>query len=242
MIQTEHLGFSYPQGEKVLQDLSFGIRPGEAVGLVGANGAGKSTLLKLLVGLVSGYEGQVRVLGMPLEKKNLAAIRARAGYVFQDADSQLFTHTVYDDIAFAPRNYGYSKEEVEERAARAMEKTGTAYLRDKPVYQMSGGEKRLVSIATILSMDPELILMDEPEAALDPRNRRRLIRLLHELPQTRIIASHDLDMILDTCSRVILMGKGRIAADGPAEQILTDRKLLETYDLELPLSMQKKEY
>ncbi len=238
MIRAEHLYFSYDQETPILQDLSFSIEKGETVGLVGANGAGKSTLLKLLVGLAGGYEGRLQVGGLAVEKKNLPAIRAKIGYVFQDADSQLFMNTVYDDLAFGPRNYGFSAEEVEARVQRAMEETGTQHLRNKPIYQMSGGEKRLVAIATILAMEPEVILMDEPEASLDPRNRRRLIRLLNELTPARFIASHDLDMILDTCSRVILMSHGTIAADGPAREILTDRALLEAHDLELPLRLQ----
>ena len=238
MIQLENVSFGYLKDTKVLEDISFSLERGESVGLVGANGAGKSTLLKLLVGLVDRYEGTALVGGLSLEKKNLPAIRAKTGFVFQDSDSQLFNNTVYDDIAFAPRNYGFSAEEVDEKVRSAMEKTGTTYLKDKPVYQMSGGEKRLVSIATILSMEPELILMDEPEAALDPRNRRRLIHLLNELTPAKLIASHDLDMIMDTCKRTVLMSGGRIVADGPTEEILRDRELLENNGLELPLRLQ----
>ena len=239
MIQLENIAFGYSSEKRMLENVSLSVSAGQSVGLVGANGAGKSTLLKLLVGLVSGYDGTARVCGKELTRKNLPLIRQRVGYVFQDADSQLFSNTVYDDIAFGPRNYGFSAEEVDRKVQEAMKKTGTLHLKDKPVYQMSGGEKRLVSIATILSMEPDLILMDEPEAALDPKNRRLLIHLLNDLPQARIIASHDLDMILDTCERTILMSHGRLAADGPTHEILTDQTLLEENGLELPLRLQK---
>ncbi len=238
MIDLNQVGFAYKENIPVLQDISLSIEAGASVGLVGANGAGKSTLMKLLVGLLKPTSGQVRICGLDVEKKNLAEIRRRIGYVFQDADNQLFMSTVYEDIAFGPLNYGLPKEEVERKVQAAMEQTGTTHLKDQPVYQMSGGEKRLVSIATILAMEPDCILMDEPEAALDPRNRRRLIELLKTLKPAKLIASHDLDLILDTCDRVILMSHGRIVADGPAQEILRDEKLLVEHDLELPLRLQ----
>ncbi len=238
MIDLNQVGFAYKENIPVLQDISLSIEEGASVGLVGANGAGKSTLMKLLVGLLKPTSGQVRICGLDVEKKNLAEIRRRIGYVFQDADNQLFMSTVYEDIAFGPLNYGLPKEEVERKVQAAMEQTGTTHLKDQPVYQMSGGEKRLVSIATILAMEPDCILMDEPEAALDPRNRRRLIELLKTLKPAKLIASHDLDLILDTCDRVILMSHGRIVADGLAQEILRDEKLLVEHDLELPLRLQ----
>lgn len=238
MIDLNQVGFAYKENIPVLQDISLSIEEGASVGLVGANGAGKSTLMKLLVGLLKPTSGQVQICGLDVEKKNLAEIRRRIGYVFQDADNQLFMSTVYEDIAFGPLNYGLPKEEVERKVQAAMEQTGTTHLKDQPVYQMSGGEKRLVSIATILAMEPDCILMDEPEAALDPRNRRRLIELLKTLKPAKLIASHDLDLILDTCDRVILMSHGRIVADGPAQEILRDEKLLVEHDLELPLRLQ----
>lgn len=238
MIDLNQVGFAYKENIPVLQDISLYIEASASVGLVGANGAGKSTLMKLLVGLLKPTSGQVRICGLHVEKKNLAEIRRRIGYVFQDADNQLFMSTVYEDIAFGPLNYGLPKEEVERKVLAAMEQTGTTHLKDQPVYQMSGGEKRLVSIATILAMEPDCILMDEPEAALDPRNRRRLIELLKTLKPAKLIASHDLDLILDTCDRVILMSHGRIVADGLAQEILRDEKLLVEHDLELPLRLQ----
>lgn len=238
MIDLKQVGFAYRAGVPVLQNIDLHIDAGTSVGLVGANGAGKSTLMKLLVGLIRTTEGQVLVGGRPVDKKNLPEIRRKIGYVFQDADNQLFMSTVYEDIAFGPLNYGLSKEAVDAKVQAAMEQTGTAHLKDQPVYQMSGGEKRLVSIATILAMEPDCILMDEPEAALDPRNRRRLIELLNTLQPAKLIASHDLDLILDTCERTILMSHGRIVADGPTDQILRDEPLLLANDLELPLRLQ----
>lgn len=171
-------------------------------------------------------------------KKNLSAIRKNIGYVFQDADSQLFMSNVYEDLAFAPRNYGLSESEVEERVQKALEMVHIEHLKDKQVYKMSGGEKKLVSIATILTMMPDVILMDEPSVALDPKNRRNLIHILNGFRQLKIIASHDLDMILDTCSRVILMSDGKIIRDGDVKEILFDKELLEAHGLELPFCMQ----
>ena len=148
--------------------------------------------------------------------------------------------TVYEDVAFAPRNYGLSEEEVDRRVQSALEAVHIAHLKDKPIYQLSGGEKKLVSIATILSMTPDIILMDEPSVALDPQNRRNLIRVLNEFNHLKIIASHDLDFIWDTCKRVILMAEGQIIADGPVEEILRNQELLEKNGLELPLSLSRR--
>lgn len=239
-IDVENLNFGYEKGKEVLKNISFHAGETDSIGLVGANGVGKSTLLKLLVGLDLGFEGSIRVEEIPVQKETLPQIREKIGYVFQDSDSQLFMATAYQDIAFAPRNYGLPEDEVERRANRALEMTGITHLRDKQIFKMSGGEKKLVSIATILSMTPDIILMDEPSVALDPKNRRNLIRILNSYSHLKIIASHDLDMILDTCKRTILMADGEIICDGPTEKILSDRDLLETNGLELPLCMQRR--
>ncbi len=236
-IDVEGLSFSYEGGVPVLQDIGFHVGENEAVGLIGANGVGKSTLLKLLVGLDLGFSGSIRVSEVPLEKRTLPKIREKIGYVFQDADAQLFMTTVGEDVAFAPRNYGLPEDEVEKRVTAALEKVHIPHLRDKAVYKLSGGEKKLASIATILSMTPDIILMDEPSVALDPRNRRNLIHVVNEFDHLKIIASHDLDFIWDTCGRVILMNGGRIIRDGKAEEILSDKELLEENGLELPLSL-----
>ncbi|MGN0142305.1 MAG: energy-coupling factor ABC transporter ATP-binding protein [Roseburia sp.] len=236
-LAVEHLNFAYEKKETVLRDLCFSAEGEQAIGIIGANGAGKSTLLKILVGLNSGFEGRVLVDELELEQKNLAEIRRRIGYVFQDSDSQLFMTTVEEDVAFAPRNYGFPEAEVQRRVQGALAEVGISALAKKPVYKLSGGEKKLASIATVLSMEPEFLLMDEPSAALDPKNRRNLIGVLNRLKCLKVIASHDLDFIWDTCGRVLVIGDGTVAADGIPGEILTDESLLTEYGLELPLSI-----
>ena len=238
MIEFRHVSFGYDSARAVLDDLSFTIRDGESVGLIGANGAGKSTVMKLLTGLVSG-EGDVLVDGVRVEKKSLGQIRKKLGFVLQNSDNQMFMPTVYEDMIFAPLNYMLSRREADERVDAVLQQLGLSELKHRYNHKLSGGEKRMAAIATILAMEPEVILMDEPTSALDPNNRRIVINTIRSLPETRIITSHDLDMILDTCERVILLSGGRIAADGRAEEILRDRKLLEENRLELPLRLQK---
>lgn len=236
-IDVEDVSFSYEAAHPILKNITFSVHENESIGLIGANGVGKSTLLKLLVGIELGFSGSIRVEEIPLEKKTLAKVREKIGYVFQDSDSQLFMTTVGEDVAFAPRNYGLPEDEVERRVVSALEKVHIAHLREQAVYKLSGGEKKLASIATILSMTPDVILMDEPSVALDPKNRRNLIRILNEFDHLKLIASHDLDFIWDTCSRVILMNEGEIVSDGEKEKLLRDQKLLEENGLELPLSL-----
>ena len=238
-IDVENVSFGYEKENEILRQVSFHAAETDSIGLIGANGVGKSTLLKLLVGLNLDFTGSIRVEEIPVEKHTLAQIRSKIGYVFQDSDSQLFMSTAYEDIAFAPRNYGLPEEEVARRVEQALAMTGIAHLRDKQIYKMSGGEKKLVSIATILSMTPDIILMDEPSIALDPKNRRNLIGILNSFSHLKIIASHDLDLILDTCGRTILMAEGRIIRDGATGDILRDKELLEEYGLELPFCLQQ---
>lgn len=238
-IQIEHVSFAYEKAHMVLDDINIEAKGSESIGLLGANGVGKSTLLKMLVGLNLDFQGRILVDGIPVEKKTLPEVRQKIGYVFQDSDSQLFLSTAYEDIAFGPRNYGVPEEEVEKRVSRALELTGISHLKDRQTYKMSGGEKKLVSIATILSMEPEIILMDEPSIALDPQNRRNLINILNSFHQLKIIASHDLDMIWDTCERTILMADKRIICDGDTKEILSNRELMEENGLELPLRLMK---
>lgn len=245
-IAMRHVSFSYktPLAQNkntfdgtVLHDVTFSVSEGESIGLVGANGVGKSTLLKLIVGLADDFSGEIQVGEILVEKKMLALVREKIGYIFQDSDSQLFMSTVYDDVAFGPRNYGISEQEVHRRVDEALQKVGVFDLKYRHSYELSGGQKKLVSIATILSMLPEIILMDEPSTALDPKNRRNLIHLLNSFGHVKIIASHDLDFIWDTCGRTILMSGGRIIKDGLTQEILTDQALLEQHGLELPLSL-----
>ena len=232
------ISFAYEKEKEILSDITFHVKEREAVGLIGANGVGKSTLLKILVGLNLGFTGTVTIDGILLEKRSLPEIRAKLGFVFQDSDSQLFMNTVYEEIAFAPRNYELSEAVIKERVEKAMEMTGIAGLEEKPIYHLSGGEKKLVSIASVLSMQPDIMLLDEPSIALDPRNRRRLIGLLNRMDCVKLIASHDLDLIMDTCRRTLLLADGRLIKDGPTEEVLTDAELLEEYGLELPLGLQ----
>ena len=235
MISFENVSFAYEAGEPVINDLSFRIEDGEAVGLIGANGAGKSTVMKLLLGLVSG-EGRIMVDDTEVTRENLAKIRQKLGFVLQNSDNQMFMPTVYEDMMFAPLNYMVSREDAEKRVDEVLDRLGLQYLKHKYNHKISGGEKRMAAIATILAMEPDAILMDEPTSALDPYNRRVVINTIRELPQTKLITSHDLDMIMDTCDRVILISDGRLAADGDAKTILSDKELLEANHMELPLS------
>lgn len=237
-IEMKDVNFSYQKGRQVLYDINISVERGKSTGLIGANGAGKSTLLKLLVGLINGYEGTIEVLGQPVEKKNLTDIRKKVGYVFCDSESQLFMSTVYEDVAFGVRNYGYSEEIVQKKVMEALHKVNIENLKDRQIYRMSGGQKKLASIATILSMEPEIVLFDEPTIALDPKNRRNLIGVLNGMSETKIIASHDLDMILDTCEETILLSEGKLICKGKTEDILKNKELLEEHDMELPLCMQ----
>lgn len=237
MIEFQNVSFSYNGADPVVQDLSFSIHRGETVGLIGANGAGKSTIMKLLLGLLNG-KGEITVDGLPLNKQNIPAIRQKIGFVLQDSDNQMFMPTVYQDMIFGPRNYGLSKEETDQRVDTVLHQLGLTELKHRYNHKISGGEKRMAAIATILAMEPETILMDEPSTALDPVNRRIVINTINQLPQTKLIASHDLDLILDTCQRVILLSHGRIVADGDAETILRDKSLLEANRMELPFCLQ----
>ncbi len=239
ILKIQDLHFSYEKGEEVLRGVNLTAHDGESIGIIGANGIGKSTLMKLLVGLYLNYTGTLEVAGHPVDKKNLSHVREHIGYVFQDSDSQLFLSTVEDDVAFGPQNYDLSDEEVEKRVREALEKVHITALRKRQNYKLSGGEKKLAAIATILAMEPDIIIMDEPSIALDPRNRRNLIGVFNELKVLKIVTSHDLDFILDTCERVVLLDEGRIIADGKAEDILRDRELLESHGLELPLSFSR---
>lgn len=236
MIEFKNVSFSYEKGITVLDGISFRIGPGESVGLIGANGSGKSTLLKILPGLIS-CEGEVLVKDIPVNSKTLADIRRIIGFVIQNSDNQMFMPRVIDDMTFGLVNYGMTKEKAAERAEAVLEQLDLSYLKERYNHKISGGEKRMAAIATVLAMEPEILVMDEPTVSLDPFNRRSVINVINSLPQTKLIASHDLDMILETCQRVILISGGKIAADGRCEDILRDKALLESCRLELPLSL-----
>ena len=237
MIEFEHVSFAYEKNNPVINDMSFRIERGESVGLIGANGAGKSTIMKLLLGLASG-DGRISVDGTEVNSENLSKVRKKMGFVLQNSDNQMFMPTVYEDMMFAPLNYMVSREDAEKRVDEVLRSLDLTELKYKYNHKISGGEKRMAAIATILAMEPEVILMDEPTSALDPYNRRIVINTIKGLEQTKIITSHDLDMILDTCERVILISKGSVVADGAAEKILSDKALLEKHRMELPLGKQ----
>jgi cobalt/nickel transport system ATP-binding protein len=238
MIHTERLTVSYNPGDGVpaLGEISLSVSPGERAALIGANGAGKSTLLLALIGILSPSAGEIILGGVRAEKKTLGELRRIAGMTWQNPEDQLFMPTVYEDVAFGPRNYGWDEGEIRVRAEAVLARLGIAHLRDRLSHRLSGGEKRLAALAGILVMEPALLLLDEPSSFLDPRSRRRLITILDALPQTMLIATHDLDLALDLCPRVILLREGRIRADGAAEDILGDAPLLDECGLEPPLS------
>ncbi|WP_346898662.1 ABC transporter ATP-binding protein [Clostridium sp. UBA7503] len=237
-LEVSNLHFSYPDGHVAVKNISFTIHHGESVGIIGANGAGKSTLLMLLMGVLFPNNGEVVIGDVDVTKKTLPLIRQKLGMVFQDPDDQLFMTTVYDDVAFGPRNYNFDEKEVEIKVARALELVGISHLKDRAPFKLSSGEKRAAAIASVLSMEPDVLVMDEPTAALDPKSRRRLINLLKGFQHTKIITSHDLDMIFDTSKRVIVIKEGEIAADGNTVDILSNADLLNDCGLEIPLSLQ----
>lgn len=238
LVEVKDLEYVYPDGQRALEGVSFRITHGEAVGIVGANGAGKSTLLLHLIGALFPKAGSVRVGDLPVVKETLPQIRRSVGMIFQDPDDQLFMPTVGEDVAFGPLNQGLPRPEVEQRVVQALETVGALHLKDRPPYRLSGGEKRTAAIATVLAMAPDILVMDEPSAALDPASRRKLITLLAGFKHTKIIATHDLDLILDLCERTIVLSKGRILADGPTLEIFSDEDLLKRSNLEKPFRMQ----
>jgi len=237
IIEINDLEYTYPDKTKALSGLSFKILHGESVAIVGANGAGKSTLLSHLIGILVPTKGTVRIGDYPLTKQTLTQIRRCVGMVFQNSDDQLFMPTVFEDVAFGPLNLGLPLEEVEKRVMSALEKVGAAHLRDRPPYKLSSGQKRSVAIASVLAMLPDILVMDEPTSGLDPQARRQLIKLLQTFTHTKIIATHDLDLVLELCERTIVLSDGLIIADRPTLQIFSDDTLLAQAHLEKPLRM-----
>lgn len=234
IVRTSQVSYTYPDGTHALRGINFEARHGEAIALVGGNGAGKSTLLLTLCGALAPTSGEIRIGGIPVVKKNLPAIRKSVGMVFQNPDDQLFMPTVLEDVCFGPLNMGMPDRDALEHAQRALETVGLWDIRDKASHRLSGGEKRGAAIASVLSMEPDVLVMDEPSTHLDPLSRRKMIQFLQGFIHTRIIATHDLAMVLDLCPRIILMHEGQIVADGCTEDIFHDRELLESCRLEQP--------
>jgi cobalt/nickel transport system ATP-binding protein len=227
---VHRLSYTYPDGKIALQDIDLQLFPGEKTALVGANGAGKSTLLLHLNGVLAGA-GEIRVAGLELNKHTIGQVRARVGLVFQNPDDQLFSSTVFEDVAYGPIYQGLSKAVIEERVLQALAAVHMQDYAPQNPYHLSGGEKKRIAIATVLSMQPQILVFDEPTAGLDPRSRRELISLLHELPQTMLIATHDMALVEQLTPRVIVLNRGRVAADGPTAAILKDEPLLLENDL-----------
>ena len=236
IVELNNLHFSYPDGTRALKDISMEILSGESVGIVGPNGAGKTTLMLHLNGYFTG-DDHVLIDGLPVRKENLSQIRQNVGIVFQEPDIQLFMLTVFDDVAFGPLNMGLNEEEVKERVLRALAQVNMSGYEKRAPYHLSGGEKRAAAIATVLAMNPKILVMDEPTSNLDPRTRRQVINLLKGFEMTKIIASHDLEMILEICPRTIVMDSGSVITDAQTEKIFSDSELLEKHGLEKPLSL-----
>ncbi|MEI6562287.1 MAG: ABC transporter ATP-binding protein [Verrucomicrobiota bacterium] len=237
LVEARDLGFTYPDGTEALRGVTFRITHGESVAIVGGNGAGKSTLVQHFNGYLMATKGEVRIGDFPLTRETLAAVRRTVGLVFQDPDDQLFMSTVFDDVAFGPLHFGLPPAVVEERAVAALERVGMLHLRERPPHKLSGGEKRAVSIATALAMAPDILVMDEPSSNLDPRGRRRLIHLLRTFDHTKILVSHDLELVVELCPRVLVLDGGTVVADGCTAEIFADEAFMLAHGLERPHSL-----
>ena len=230
-VEVTGLRFAYPDGVEALRGVNLAIRRGEKEALLGPNGAGKSTLLLHLNGILRG-KGQVRIDGVPLRADNLAQVRSRVGLVFEDPDDQLFSPTVLEDVAYGPLYMGLPREEVAERARRALAQVGMTGFEERSPHRLSLGQKKRIAIATVLSMEPAILALDEPTASLDPRARRELIHLLRDLPQTMIVSTHDIPLVRDLLPRTVVMDGGVIVADGETQAILSDATLLAAHGLD----------
>jgi cobalt/nickel transport system ATP-binding protein len=233
ILTVESLSYSYPDGQPALREVSLVLYRGEKVAVVGPNGAGKSTLMLHLNGILSGH-GKVEIAGMPVTRPNLPVIRARVGLVFQNPDDQLFSPTVYEDVAFGPLHMGLPEAEIHTRVASALAQVGMSHFAERLSHHLSVGEKKRIAIATVLSMNPEILVLDEPTSGLDPRARRSLMRLLSELPLTMLAATHDMRLVRELFPRMVIMDEGRVVADGPTVELLNDEALLEAHGLEKP--------
>jgi cobalt/nickel transport system ATP-binding protein len=241
-LSTQHLSHRYADGRVALDDVSFAVGPGECVALVGPNGAGKTTLFLRLCGVLSGKPGQASVCGLdPADPAHRKKLPETVGVVFQNPDDQLFSPTVFDDVAFGPLNLGATPDEARSRAREALAAVGLPDAGDRVPFQLSGGDKRRAALAGVLAMRPAVLLLDEPSAYLDPRGRRDLIGLLPTLPGTKLIATHDLDLVLDICPRVIVLDGGKLVADGPACELLADPELIDKHGLEVPYRLRRGE-
>ncbi|GAB4148817.1 MAG: ABC transporter ATP-binding protein [Candidatus Promineifilaceae bacterium] len=235
VIAVQDLTFAYADGHVALRHVSVNIQAREKVALVGPNGAGKSTLMLHLNGILGAHEnGRVLVSGLSISKATLPHIRAKVGLVFQNPDDQLFSPTVFEDVAFGPLHMGFPEQDVRARVERALGQVGMAGFGERLSHHLSIGQKKRIAIATVLSMDPEILVLDEPSAGLDPRARRSLINLLRQLPITMLVSTHDMLMVRELFPRMIIMDEGCIVADGPTAALMSDAALLEAHGLEMP--------
>lgn len=234
VLQAENIHFAYPENTGVLEDINICVRPGERVGLIGPNGAGKTTFFLLACGILQPASGQILLMDRPVSAREF---NPKVALVFQKPDDQLFCPSVREDVAFGPQNMGLRQEEVEHRVQKALRTVGGSSLAARPVHHLSEGEKRIISIAGALAMQPELIIYDEPSAALDIRCRRRLISLMQNSAQTILVASHDLELILEVCTRVILMDQGRTITQGDPVQVMGNAELMQAHGQEKPHSL-----
>ncbi len=237
-IVVEKLTYAYPTGPVALADVDLRVQPGESVGLIGPNGAGKTSLFLCLSGVLQPAGGKVQVAGLDVaDSAERRLLPRKLGIVFQSSEDQLFNATVLDDVAFGPLNLGLGENEVRQRVADALHQVDLQGFEPRVPFHLSGGEKRRVALAGVLAMRPEVLLLDEPSMHLDPRGRRELIGLINQLPNTKVIASHDLEFILATCPRAVVMDRGRVIADGPVRKLLADQPLMEAHGLEVPHSL-----
>jgi cobalt/nickel transport system ATP-binding protein len=233
LLRVENLTYSYPDGQQALKDIDLIVYKGDSLALVGSNGAGKSTLILHFNGIIRS-DGNVFFNGQAIDDKNLKYVRSRVGLVFQNPDDQLFSPTVFDDVAFGPINMGYNEEQVRDAVKKALELVGMSGFEKRSPHHLSIGEKKRIALATVLSMSPDLLVIDEPSASLDPKGKWDFIDFLKHLPWTKIIVSHDLELVESLCRRIVVMEKGRIVADGLTADLLGDRKLLVRYGLARP--------
>ena len=235
-IEIENFSYSYPDDTVALSNITLSIEPGQRVALIGPNGAGKSTLLLAMAGFVKGA-GKVLVNGLEISRKNLRKIRALLGCCLENPDDQLFMPTLFDDVAFGPLNMGLESQAVKARTADALRTVGLSEMADKAAHHLSAGQKRAAAIATVLSMAPQIITLDEPNGSLDPRSRNKLVKLLTDLPQTLIIATANMNFAAALADRAVLLDNGRIIADGPARKIMSDSELMTEHGLEVPSAL-----
>lgn len=231
ILRLENVAYTYPDGCRALEDISFTVGHGQHMAVVGANGAGKSTLLLCMGGLLLPTSGTIAIGSTKIVRRTLSVIRRSVGLVFQNPDDQLFMPTVEEDVAFGPVNMGLPPDQIELRVEDALRRVGAEDLRRKAPYRLSGGQKKRVAIASVLAIEPSVLVMDEPTAGLDPKARRQIMELVAEFEHTTVIATHDMQLAEELCPRTIMMLRGRLSADGPTEALLHDRGLLELSEL-----------